>query len=126
MKCGVKDCRIHLKEILTSIDDGKQRITLCENHLLMHKLKMLDDKQIEKEKSLLKGKIYCDICNKPAILYENNEARIPLCATHLDSLIKRKLKPDEFRKLHDKYGNIYLLHDDFYTEKGVAIQPVIS
>ena len=68
----------------------------------------------------------CDIKQKKgAIKFVSERENYILNKKTMLRLISHNLKPDEYLKLVEKYGSHgYMIHDDFYTEDGIAIQPM--
>ncbi len=67
----------------------------------------------------------CEICNTgySSILIDG-ETTYTLCPDHLRSLVNCRLSAKDAKKLIEKHGNeTFYLHDDFYDEKGNALQP---
>lgn len=123
--CSVKNCGNDCEVVLSSIDDGKEKIILCANDLLFYSLGMIKDENLIKYLSDTNITQICEICGEEAVLYKEYEAEMKLCNNHLHRLIKRNLSPEDFKILYNRYGNIFLLHDDFYdAETGESFQPV--
>ena len=85
---------------------------------------MEQPKENNKEKIIPKQT--CELCNfpYPATLVTTDTTFL-LCPNHLLALVMLDLPVKEARKLMKKHGTEeYYLHDDFYDEKGHALQPV--
>lgn len=66
------------------------------------------------------------LSGEPSFLLHTSEAEIPLTGEEITRFVCRGLSPDEYRKLHDAYGDIFDLHGDFYDpETGAAYQSAI-
>ena len=67
-----------------------------------------------------------DITKEPgAIRYEAYDESYTLNLETFKRLIRHNLTPEEYFTLCILYGeNKYMIHDDFYTEEGIAIQPM--
>lgn len=123
--CSEKDCKISTPYLIITIDDGKEKIALCPNHSIGYVLGMIPEDTMKKYPSDTRKEQVCEICGDAGALYKDGEAEFKLCKKHLESLLKRALKPEEFKKLYSRVGNVYILHDDFYDpDTGEAIQPV--
>jgi len=60
-----------------------------------------------------------DITNKPgAIQYIAHNESYTLNVETLKRLITHTLTKKEYKILHDKYGDCYMLHEDFYDKNG--------
>ncbi|PLS19459.1 hypothetical protein CVD28_03315 [Bacillus sp. M6-12] len=124
--CNALGCGFGVEEILVKIDNGQSKVTLCPNHILMLKNNLFNIERVYTEPSERHDKNPCECCNEQdSIEYKDHDATMYLCAKHLGDLIDRNLSPRDFKTLYHKYGNIYILHDDFYhPETGEAFQPV--
>lgn len=125
--CSVDGCNITMKEIICVVDNGKKRFFLCPNHLLMCVLDLVDEADINYYKPNHSGKGTCEACGEEGftiVFSDGPTPKIELCEEHFKAIVKRALKPDEYFRLHEKYGDIFLLHDDFYDpDSGIAVQP---
>jgi len=66
------------------------------------------------------------ISGEPAVVYKADGNEIPLTPEELLRFIRHDLHPEEFRRLHEKYGQIHEIHEDFYEpETGAAWQPIL-
>ena len=66
-----------------------------------------------------------DLSGKPAILYRAHDYEICLTQDEMLRYIGKDLKPEEYRKLRDKHGDHFEIHDDFYDpDTGEALQPI--
>lgn len=121
MKCSVKECGMNM--LLASIDNGKEKLYFCPLHALQHVVEGFpEEKLIVYPSDGKPGK--CEICGKEALIYKDDDMEVMLCGSHLDKLLRRDLEPEAWKILYSKTPNTFLLHDDFYTEDGEAIQPV--
>lgn len=58
-------------------------------------------------------------------LYQTNELELVLTKSEILRLIRRDLRPHEFKILREQYGCFYEIHEDFYDPlTGIALQPV--
>lgn len=66
-----------------------------------------------------------DVTKEPgAVEFVTFGERYVLSAERMIRLINHHLKPEEWKILAEKYGSDkYELHDDFYDERGIALQP---
>lgn len=125
-KCSVKDCQINHEFLLNQFDDGKERVALCPNHIIMFVLDMIKE-DIEKYPTELEKDtdLACDICGKEGYVFFDGKETVNVCKEHLSKLVRHDLKPDEFFVLYKEHPDMYLLHDDFYDpETGESFQPV--
>lgn len=68
-----------------------------------------------------------DITGLPgAVKFENAFERYTLAPRAMLRLLAHDLRSHEWSALVAKYGKLYMLHDDFYTEEGNAIQPAVN
>ncbi len=66
-----------------------------------------------------------DLSHHKGFVYQTVELEMVLTKNELLRLIRRDLKPEEFKVLRDLYGIFFEIHDDFYDPfTGVALQPV--
>lgn len=67
------------------------------------------------------------ISGEPAVVYRADDLVIPLTPTELLRFMAHSLRPDEFFKLRERYGDFFEIHDDFYDpDTGLAFQPMID
>ena len=124
MKCGYPECDVAAKQLLMTIDDGKERVHLCPNHSIALLLQKGDTSNLAKEPSQLSEVPVCDICGKEGGVVQDGNDTMHLCHEHRLKLLALDLSPDEFFVMMKKYPNAYLLHDDFYIpETGESVQP---
>ena len=86
----------------------------------------MEQKQ-ENPREEIKSKQTCELCNfpYPSTLVDDRETFL-LCPIHLLSLVELRLTVKEARRLIKKHGDeTFYLHDDYYDEKGHALQPVV-
>ena len=114
-RCGYKNP----KGLINAITDAKRTITVCANCLA--EMYCFDELQFENNLNFKD-----DITGLPgAVKYQAIDECYFLEKETMYRLIARNLKPEEYFALVELYGTEYfLLHDDFYTEDGVAIQPM--
>lgn len=66
------------------------------------------------------------ISGEPAVVYRADGNSIPMTVDELLRFIRHDLRPEEFRILFDRYGEIHEIHDDFYDPRtGEAWQPIL-
>ena len=72
------------------------------------------------------GNEICDITGEiDAVKYVSEGETYCLSKESLLRLINRNLTPNEYLMLTEKYSDKnFMLHDDFYDEDGIALQPV--
>ncbi|EWG08995.1 hypothetical protein C1N70_26535 (plasmid) [Cytobacillus firmus] len=127
--CMEKDCQFG--GLVQEINDGQTVKVLCGVHSIMYALNesKLTYKKGYPLKSELKEQADCSCCNNLAInMIEHlptENTQWTLCETHLKKLLTHSLSPKEFHQLYNQYGDVYLLHDDFYDpETGIAFQQI--
>lgn len=123
--CQVNDCGIDMKEILTTLDNGNERITCCPNHMAMLGIDVFENEGVKAQSSERTDHHKCECCyDEHTIEYKDKEATFYLCKNHLTNLIDLNLSPKDFFTLYSRVGDVYILHDDFYhPETGEAFQP---
>lgn len=130
MKCMEKDCVNEL--MLISINDGEDRLNLCFHHATIF---ASDERLItleEKAPQICNSKLdkLCDCCSEAALEASeldpfNEDVTWNLCMDHLKKLLTHQLNREEYKSLYNIYGDVYLLHDDFYNvATGRAFHPV--
>lgn len=68
-----------------------------------------------------------DITGLPgAVRFVNDFENYTLSPRAMLRLLAHDLRPQEWKALVAKYGEQFMLHDDFYTNEGESLQPVIS
>lgn len=109
------------KYILEELTFNGKRVCLCPNCMAMAYLDGYLETFLEDDESLI-----CDVTGKPGAIHFFSEGETyNLEKEIMLRLIARNLHSDEYKKLVEKYGpHKFLLHDDFYTENGEAIQPM--
>lgn len=124
--CQVNGCGIAINDILISFDNGKKRVTFCPNHMTIHSDNLFENEEIISSQSNRDDNSVCECCGEEeTIQYKDSEQTFHLCERHLQDLIHLRLSPIDFKKLYEKSGNIYILHDDFYDpDTGEAFQPI--
>lgn len=119
MKC--KKCLRNIKDnIIVNIIDRNGVKSYCPNclsfELQTHNLNIAEDINLD-----------CDITRQPgAVIYKSGDELYVLNKKSMLRLLSYNLTPDEYKILKDKAGDkfMYMLHDDFYTEDGEALQPI--
>ena len=66
-----------------------------------------------------------DISGEPAYVYRCSQIEIGVTREELYRLLRINLQPDEFLALFNKFGIFHEIHEDFYTDDGIAVQPRI-
>lgn len=128
--CMSKGCDFNI--MLNEVDDGEKRVILCQNHTLLF---AYDQQRVEYKEGYplpSEEKEQVDICGccdqKSISVMEDldlDKRRWNICLDHFNKLLTRNLNPTDFHLLLEKYGDVYLLHDDFYDlETGKALQPL--
>lgn len=134
-KCCWKNCSMEFEAILTSFDDGKEKIVICPNHAAEYVFRISENENPETipfPTELTHPPGPCDACEEDheTVLYrtnnyDNKPLEINLCRSHLHRLFARSLEPDAFKALYKKFGDFHEIHDDFYDpEDGCAFQPM--
>jgi hypothetical protein len=117
MKCS--NCGFRLAYGLVKFEDKNGIQSLCLNCCII--------KEMENALILENNEDFiCEVSNKKgAVKYTcGNEVYI-LDKEIMHRLIRRHLKPEEYLKLSSNRTELtYMIHDDFYTEDGTALQPV--
>jgi hypothetical protein len=118
-KCGVCGINMIAAEMLT-----KDRPSpLCPNHATEEALTVLGHGDKSQP---------CTLCRKPSVAiihdFKFDEKRTgityPACRTHFKAIFKHNLTKEEYFMLLAQIGQIsFNIHDDFYTEDGLAVQP---
>lgn len=129
MQCSHESCEIDLEMLLVSIDDGKDRLVFCPNHLAMRMYDLTTNLRVDKS-LLTKPFSLCDACCEQGIVmystsnYPKDPIHITLCESHLDDLVKLRLDESAYFNLVKKFGIFHEIHDDFYDpQDGYALQP---
>lgn len=113
-KCGYGHTVINI-----TLKDAVGENTLCPNCLavafLNNKLHFVNNLDL-----------ICDITGKRgAVEFISEHEYYCLNSKAMLRLISHNLKPREYKILAKKYGEYqYMLHDDFYSENGFALQPL--
>ena len=104
---------------LVNIIDAKRTIVVCANCLA--EMYYCDELQFENNMDFKD-----DITGLPgAVKYQAIDECYCLEKETMYRLITRNLKPEEYFALVELYGSEhFLLHDDSYTEDGIAMQPL--
>lgn len=115
MHCGYAANSI----LVTFVDANEQRI-LCPNCYTVAvangTLKFESDYNLTDDITGLSG----------AVKFENAFERYTLAPRAMLRLLAHDLRSHEWSALVAKYGKLYMLHDDFYTEEGNSIQPAVN
>ena len=116
-KCNI--CNYNVEPILIELTDANSTVVYCPNCLV----KAYCDDTLSLTNS---DAITDDITEKPgAITYKSNDEIYNLEKKTMLKLISYNLNPREYQALCEKYSpSNYMLHDDFYTNDGIAIQPI--
>lgn len=65
------------------------------------------------------------ISGEPAVIYRSDDIEIPMSTEELLRFAAHDLRPEEFLKLRETYGDFFEIHDDFYDpDTGEAFQPM--
>lgn len=118
MKC--MNCLRDFNDILIiKIVDKKETKCLCPNCIAI----------LEAEESLILENDYdlnCEVSKKEgAVIYISGDEKYVLDKDIMHRLLKHNLKRIEYKRLVKKHGcHKFMLHDDFYTSDGYAIQPM--
>lgn len=114
-KCGY----VNPKGLVNIIADAKRTIVVCANCLA--EMYYCDELQFENNMDFKD-----DITGLPgAIKYQAIDECYFLEKETMLRLIARNLRPEEYFALVKLHGEeCFLLHDDFYTEDGIAMQPL--
>ena len=117
MKC--KRCNNDYESIMIYLVDAEKTQCFCPNCLTLSYF----DNQLNLKNDF---KMLDDITGEPgAVKFESDGEVYFLEKNRMERLITYNLMPYEYLKLMEKYGNhCYMIHEDFYTEDGYAIQPI--
>lgn len=116
MHCGCK-----LERILVSLIDAAEERIICPNCIAAAVI--AGNLTFEPNYDLVD-----DITGLPGAVkfqFLGDSEHYTLAPRAMLRLLAHDLRPDEWMALIDKYGDQYMLHDDFYTEDGEAWQPYI-
>lgn len=112
--CGLNDL------IVNTFSFNEKSISYCPNCM---RQAILDDslkRTLENDVTLTD-----DITGKSgAVLLVSGNETYTLEKETMLRLVSYTLKPEEYAALFKKYGNAYMLHEDFYDANGIALQPV--
>lgn len=116
-KC--EKCGYPVESIVTTFVDKNKEQHLCPNcytSAAYHKELVFEDNP----------EFICDVTGRAgAVKYLTRDEHYTLSTPIMLRLVEHNLTPEEYFKLIGKYGeHSYMLHDDFYTENGEAIQPI--
>lgn len=140
-KCSEKNCQVDVGYLISTVDNGKELLALCPNHAAqwVYSSIVKEPFELTTYPTELNGvSVHCEICQETHEFQENekNEAylyktktrdeilHISLCKNHLYRLLKRDLAPEDFHILKNHHGIFHEIHDDFYDEDGIAMQPM--
>lgn len=123
-------CGNEMKIVLASIDTGKRMFVFCANDLVMFYYGDIKLDTLEMIPSEIKKDMECAATGKTEDVWvyktvgrKGVDIEIPLHQKELYDLIGRKLKPESYQNLRNKYGIFHEIHDDFYDDFGNAMQP---
>ncbi|WP_066297755.1 hypothetical protein [Bacillus sp. FJAT-29937] len=114
--CSFPSCNIQATELLTTIDNGSYKISLCTLHI--HEYNKSDE--LIRLSTEITELLPCSLCNskKADLQYEvqemNKSTQIYLCESHLSQLLEHRLSANEYLKLRNKYGLFFDISDHFY------------
>lgn len=107
--------------IIFKIIDKNRTICLCPNCSAI----MEQEGTLKFENDL---DLVCEVTGKEgAVIFSSGNEMYTLDKDIMHRLLKYNLKPKEYKILQKKKSHLgfhYMIHDDFYTEKGIAIQPL--
>lgn len=63
------------------------------------------------------------LSQEDAWLYREDDFGVLLSLEELRRLAARELMPDQYLRLRETFGLFHSIHDDFYDESGIALQP---
>ena len=117
MKCN--GCNKDYGRIMITLNDAAGSKSYCPNCLAV--MVCNDELSFVNNPNLID-----DVTGKPgAVEFVAYNERYVLESKRMLRLISHSLRRREALKLIEKYGDDkYMLHDDFYDENGVAIQPM--
>ena len=116
------NCKKNFPFIIAEITDAKRTVRYCPNCMA---IKLCNEEiKFTPDKTLL-----CEITNKlGAVHYRTIDEDFILNPSTMIRFISHNLTVREYKKIRelcDLYDmNDYMIHDDFYTEDGIAIQPL--
>ena len=114
-------CGCNLERILISLTDAAKERIICPNCVAEEVIS--GNLTFEPNYDLVD-----DITGLPGAVkfqFLGDSEHYTLAPRAMLRLLAHDLRPDEWTVLIDKYGDQYMLHDDFYTEDGEAWQPYI-
>jgi hypothetical protein len=107
--------------------NGIQNVKACPNCMIMSVL----EGEIKSVKSDCRC-LLCDSQKVAALIHdfkfdeERTHVEYSVCLYHCKRLIRKNLKPADVLKMRAHFGiDTFQIHDDFYDEKGNALQPKI-
>lgn len=117
-----QSCRLHHENLIETLQFNDQIIEYCPTRRYIALLKGSLQEQLQNDSSLMD-----DVTGKPgAIRYNSKGETYCLEKDSMIRLLSHNLQPNEYMTLVQKYGsNQYLLHADFYTDEGIALQPLV-
>lgn len=115
-----ENCNIHCENLIIRLTDKNETKLLCPNCVAIkssnHTLHFENNPYIKDDITQIWG----------AVRFESNGERYCLEKETMYRLLSHNLKPDEYFALCRIYSPFnFMLHDDFYTSNGTAIQPEI-
>lgn len=107
-------CDMDYEPMLTIVDDGTKRMVLCPTHYLAKFLGAVKEEDIPCGPSEVNLEGTCDVCEKEKIFFQESGTVYEVCEEHMQKLILHELSPEEYKILHTKHPEAFLLHSDFY------------
>ncbi|MED3554235.1 hypothetical protein [Cytobacillus praedii] len=115
--CSFPSCNIQSIELLTTIDNGVYKISLCTLHIQEYH-KNAELIKLSTELTALPPCFICSNSKEDGLQYrvheKNKSTQIYLCDSHLSSLLNHKLSVEDCLKLREKYGLFFDISDHFY------------
>lgn len=114
--CSFPSCNIQATELLTTIDNGAYKISICTLHIQEYH-KNVELIKLSTELTVL---FPCFLCSngKAGLQYrvheKNKSTQIFLCDSHLSSLLNHQLSLEDCFKLRNNYGQFFDISDHFY------------
>ena len=113
-------CGYNTESVLVTFIDAAEVRTLCPNCFTA--AVMAGDLKFETNYDLVD-----DITGLPgAVKFDNKTEHYTLAPRTMLRLLAHDLRAHEWKALVAKYGEQYMLHDDFYTEEGNPWQPATN
>lgn len=117
INCSFPSCKFQSTELMTTIDNGTQRITLCPLHIKDYK----DDNIDFTPSSIIKPSkcSLCD-CTDNIVQFKVQERekiiKFELCQTHLHKLLNYKLQKEDINTLRNNHGIFLEISNHFYDK----------